>query len=793
MIRFAISLICLMSVLGEIRAQVPEFKFDTAQTVVEDVVFENPEWYDADVASAGDRLWYAWVEFSPGKGDRVWIGERQADHWLSQTLVTQQHGQYAHPNLTVDRRGNLWLTFEALEDQQWDVLAVSLSDGAPAQTPRRISPNVGADIHHAVAADSDGGILVVWQSDRGGQFDIVARHLTQDEISETVTIGDHVFGDWHPSIAADNEGAMHVVWDAYDGNAFNVHVRTFRGGRWLKTRDVARSERFQGRAHVVSDHQSRVWIVWEEGGENWGRPFRGNSTELPRDNAGPLHRFRILRLAVLNSEGIPEALADPLPLPSLRRAHLRPDRPRGLESTGAFYERARLSVDAAGRLWIVYRHYYTPWLGLAERSHVEDGWGVYARFYGAGSWSKLYRMRTGQGDGLQRLELTPHHEGIAAVWTTGRTHRQKNQRPRGVVTAMLHGEQPPAATVARTPFKPVGTSNDRMRPARGEPVQVAGKQYQVFYGDLHRHTDLSLCRVPIDGTIDDAYRYAIEVAALDFLGITDHSRDLAEGNVASQLWWRSLKEVYRHQLGAVGQRSFVPFYAYERSHENTADHNVISLRSDMLRPHTYPVPEFWTELDQDTITIPHQPIRRDTWKYQNDDLRPLVEVFQGCRDNAIEEDVHSGLAQGYHLGFIASSDHMSTSASYACVWAEQATRESIFRAMQARRTYAATAKIRLSVRAGEHWMGEIVRAKRLPSIVFDAAGTASIRSVNVIVDGHVHETISPNVQDVKLRLDLDLTGRHYVYFHLVQSDGNEAWSSPLWLDVPVGEELKGEN
>ena len=146
-----------------------------------------------------------------------------------------------------------------------------------------------------------------------------------------------------------------------------------------------------------------------------------------------------------------------------------------------------------------------------------------------------------------------------------------------------------------------------------------------------------------------------------------------------------------------------------------------------------------------------------------------------------EEDVHQGLARGYHFGFIASSDHMSTSASYACVWAEEATRESIFRAMQARRTYGATDKIWLKVTAGNHWMGEVVAAAKMPKLVLEAEGTATINKVYLIVDGKIQETFTPGLEKVELSHQLDLTGQHYVYFHLVQEDGNEAWSSPIWV------------
>jgi hypothetical protein len=382
---------------------------------------------------------------------------------------------------------------------------------------------------------------------------------------------------------------------------------------------------------------------------------------------------------------------------------------------------------------------------------------------------------------MQRLELVGRDRGIAAVWTTGRTHRTANKLPRGVVSGLADAPGSAGDEPKRVAAAPPGSAAERGTPLppRAEPVEVGGKRYWVYYGDLHRHTDFSLCRVPVDGTIDDAYRYAAEVAQLDFLGITDHSRDIAIGNALSQLWWRSRKEVHRHQLGD----RFLPFFAYERSHSTTADHNVISLRDDMLRPHTYPVPEFWKELDRDTMTIPHQPIRRETWNYQNDLLRPLVEIFQGCRDNSIEEDVHRALAKGYHLGFIASSDHMATSSSYACVWAEEPTRESIFRAMQARRTFGATANIRLTLIAGDRWMGERVKAAELKPLVFEATGTAPIRSVQMVVDGKVRETFSPMETHVRITRTLEEpAGAHYVYFHLEQADGNEAWSSPIWIE-----------
>ena len=78
-------------------------------------------------------------------------------------------------------------------------------------------------------------------------------------------------------------------------------------------------------------------------------------------------------------------------------------------------------------------------------------------------------------------------------------------------------------------------------------------------------------------------------------------------------------------------------------------------------------------------------------------------------------------------------------------------------------------------------MGERIDAGGLPPISLNAKGTAPIRTVRMIIDGQEARVASPNRQDVELQFEPDLRAGQYVYFHLTQSDGNQAWSSPLWI------------
>ncbi|MCF6285766.1 MAG: DUF3604 domain-containing protein, partial [Candidatus Hydrogenedentes bacterium] len=134
-----------------------------------------------------------------------------------------------------------------------------------------------------------------------------------------------------------------------------------------------------------------------------------------------------------------------------------------------------------------------------------------------------------------------------------------------------------------------------------------------------------------------------------------------------------------------------------------------------------------------------------------------------------------------------SSDHLSTSASYACVWAPDGSREGIFRAMQARRTFGATTHIRLLFKAGEHWMGEVIESETVPAFTLRVAGTAPLELIEVLHNGKVVQTLDTKGSkqfSTEFMPDITLRGDDYIYIHLRQKDGNRAWSSPIWITAP---------
>ena len=359
------------------------------------------------------------------------------------------------------------------------------------------------------------------------------------------------------------------------------------------------------------------------------------------------------------------------------------------------------------------------------------------------------------------------------------------------------------------------------------PERLVGNQnLALYFGDLHRHTELSVCQTGRDGSLEDAYRYAIDAAELDFLCITDHVQHVKILNDFD--FWRSGKTADLNRVVGLHE----PLYGYERSqrwpygHRNiisptrnplrvarTADNRPWSANNGYEGEQRITPPQLWEKLiGQNVITIPHSsgsPIMGTNFGHRPSALEPVVEVYQGCRysyeyinapdprpdrnNNAYGGAVREGgsiwdaLAKGYRYGFIASSDHLATHNSYTCVWAEDGSPTAILKAISKRQCYAATDKIVCEVRMGEHPMGSEFTAARVPPMDVKVTGTTNIDRVDIIKDNRIVYTYFPNKPSANVAFrfqDMQAKpGLQYYYPRVIQKDRNMAWVSPIWVNV----------
>ena len=134
---------------------------------------------------------------------------------------------------------------------------------------------------------------------------------------------------------------------------------------------------------------------------------------------------------------------------------------------------------------------------------------------------------------------------------------------------------------------------------RGYRASIGGKKLQIIRGEFHRHTEIS-GDGGNDGPLEDMWRYAIDVASMDWLGCGDHDN----GGHREYTWWLTQKTTDAFRLPGVSIRRI----AYERSVRYPEGHrNVIFTRRGIRTLPRLPI------TDRDNVV--HAPDTQMLYKY----------------------------------------------------------------------------------------------------------------------------------------------------------------------------------
>jgi hypothetical protein len=298
--------------------------------------------------------------------------------------------------------------------------------------------------------------------------------------------------------------------------------------------------------------------------------------------------------------------------------------------------------------------------------------------------------------------------------------------------------------------------------------------------------------------------------------VTDHSQDLVEED------WAETQEV---AASCYEPGRFVTFSAFEATHHplrRDGDKNIYFFTDDEAYLNSGSTKALYRDLKQrrnKVMSIPHLHVRTN-WACHDPELERVVEIYAhwGCGLSPESEPpmipgtglraenyVSHALEQGIKVGFVASADHSgghpgddfwwelsNYQGGLAAVYAVSLTREGIWEGLWNRHCYGTTrARILLEFEIDGHLMGEEYGPRPGEQgerhLIAKVYGTAAIHRVEIVKNGHIWASEPGNQA---MDVELDCTDRRaerkmdYYYVHVVQEDGEQAWSSPIWVTVP---------
>jgi hypothetical protein len=782
----------------------------------------------------------------PTGGNQVMLLRLDCDRWAGPLPVTQAGQDAFRPAIAADKGGAVWVFWTAKRDGAWDLFARRLAGDAWSDE-LRLTRSAEPDVFPAACTDSRGRVWVAWQAFRGNNSDILALCQEGDKFGAPMVVAEGPANQWSPAVAAAADGQVAVAWDTYQNGNYDVYCRTWSAEKWGDPVAIATSPEAEMRPSAAYDNAGRLWIAFETAPEKWGKDW-GALAKV----GVPLYKGRSIAVRILDQGRIMKPAED--------AADAFAPAARGAGTAVAQQGRAgpqlvlpRLAADAKGRIWLAARS-----SRLGTRTNVGSVWFEHLAWYEGDRWSgETACLGTDNTlDNSPALVPCPSGEMILVSASDGRMATaarlpqwfvkeiqaagEKVTQPavttpwpdpvNNELTMAVVGPAPSASAappkleaeiVAAAPPRAPEAADEAAAVARARAarITVEGKTLRLVRGEFHRHTEWSSDGGG-DGMLMDLWRYGLDIASHDWIGNGDHDN----GGGREYSWWliQQTTDLF-HVPGA-----FSPMYTYERScnypdgHRNAvfagrgvrtlprlqggAGKDMDSLPPETERPHSPDTLLLYRYLAQfDGVCASHTSGTNmgTDWRDNNGQVEPIVEIYQGCRQNyempgAPRSNtaqnsiggwrplgfVSLALKKGYRLGFQSSSDHVSTHISYCNVWAEDLTNAGILAALKARHVYGATDNIIAECRCGEHLMGDEFTLAAKPVLRVRLAGTGPFAKVHVIKDGNYVHTVEPNKQDVEFQwTDFDPKPGQTSYYYVrgEQANGELVWISPMWI------------
>lgn len=791
--------------------------------------------YASSVFDREGRLWVAWTSMRSGK-DQLIVRSRSGKAWAAEERLDRGEGVESGARLILDARGNVWAVWHGRRKGRWAIHSRTRRNGFWG--PERILSTPGVDaLHPAAVMDRSGKIWVAWEITEPGGFAIQLISQNEEGWSRPATIQSSG-SDRRPSLAPAAKGVW-IGWDSTRSGNFDIWLAHAVANRAAQPRleppiPVTRHATIDDSPSLATSSDGTLWVAW-----NGMRGHAADEFRADRHNGDAFVRvFREGRW--LSPPGaMREALPGQVSFGSVTKTPR--DAVPGYWQWKQTQNYPIVAVDREDRAWILWRTDATGAHNFDLWGRVHDGrrWSpeVHLTTFSPGrdEWPSMAPGPDGTLQLTWEGQVLPK-AGEEAKFLGGDVDSYNTLGlPNVILTGSLQVPEGGWTDAALVPseeevFKRL-EMNEPMAP--GPPPRTAASsngKWKIFFGDPHSHTILSDAKT---GMPDQILQLSRDSLGLDFAVVSDHSE-------MGHLQATEYAEIQLTASTFDQPDRFVSLSGWEWTSGSNFGHRVILFRDQGGTPISAATPEgdtieeLYEHVRKDHgVMSPHH-TGQATWgrwnpnAHHDEELEPNFEIaswhgrfeFYGNpwegRRQVPGHHYQDALRKGRHVGAMAASDthHLSPGeGGLTAVLAERLDRASIFEAISSRRNYATTgARVVLEFEAAGAPMGSRITAAGPLEMRVRVEGTAAIDRVEIVrnlVDTFAAVRIEQNpsgsdgvfliyeprepqggrripLPDMS-RLtftvkDVDqLPGETSYYVRVTQTDGQQAWSSPIWV------------
>ncbi len=763
-------------------------------------------------------IWVAWLSLNK-EGDDIYLKRLQNSQWSEELKVTDKPGIIYRPCLVTHPQDGLWVLWVEKTSDTWKLCGRNYDiNGNLKGDWEYIDKGRSYNLHSH--CDCKGNIHLAWESHAGGKTVIRTAKLAKGNLSTPRTISNPLFNSYDPSLASDSKGNLWIAYTSFQQGNYDIFCRSYSTeDNFLgKEQKVSWIHGYSYYPTVTVDSQDRIWFSFVSyvGEYRMKELFPLVKTELRKRHHSFWLNQRYIYCVCLDKGKwyIP-----------IKKDAPQPSRCTGVVPVPENAIYPHITFDSSGKLWVFYRYFCFNEKTPAWRSQIS------AVYHKGDRWSPPAidpaEELLGEAD---PIHLMQDQEG--KFWYAGQVDYRKFpeyfEKEKGEEIYLdyldpqdMEGNPPELYPLSKSYTPVMPSSNAEVK----SYLTLRGKRYQLAFGNIHRHSEISGCDRPYNGSFDLHYRHARDVMGESFSALTDHGTSGDDLN-----WHKNLKAIaLYHSPPLFVAIPSVEWTASERKGveklgESLGHYNIHYFGEDREAvPYTArdfgysDTPDkIWHLLgSKKALTIVHHPADWDHhhgWDYYHPQFEPVVEIFQDLRGSAEYGGcpgstgwrqtpregcfVQDALAKGYKLGFIGGGDHFGV--AMAGVYAENLTRAGIFEALQNRRCFATTGiKLHIDFRLNQTFMGEVLQLCREKEriLYIKVSAPENILSITIVRNNqdiytHAGKSKEENfayqdAESLKNLLQTREIGAPSVYYYLriILVNGEMAWASPIWIEI----------
>ena len=290
--------------LFQFKSGIDSIKIITKTVAPDDeTIFTNPGYpefyyttYSSDPENR-DHQYSIYYDMSSGVNPNIF--EPNIDHFRDRVINSVGSGNQYKPDIATSSNGNFVVVWEDDNDNNgsYDIRARGLSsDGCEVFSDMVVNTlTSGQQKKPAIAMDSNGNFVVVWEddNDNNNSYDIYVKGFNSNGTQRfayfrvnTVSSGQQL----KPAIAMDSNGNFVVVWeDDNDNNgSYQIFARGFNSNGTQRFADITVNTVGSGqqkRPDVAMDSNGNFVVVWQDDNDNndyydiMARGFNANGTQ----------------------------------------------------------------------------------------------------------------------------------------------------------------------------------------------------------------------------------------------------------------------------------------------------------------------------------------------------------------------------------------------------------------------------------------------------------------------------------------------------------------------------------